>query len=503
MDSLYTVLAVTVVTIAAGVYVYCRKKLSYWTNRGVEQLPSTHWLFGDFKEGILFRSAPGWHLGTLYRRARRDVPFVGFYIFHKPCLLLRDPDVIKQILIKDFEKFSDRNFAGRTQKDSIGMKNLFGIRNPAWRYLRQKISPTLTKSKLKQMLPYMLKTGEPMVEYIEKQRLKEPKLDAQELSYKYATDLIGCVALGTPMDSFNNPNADFTQAVAEFFHGFKRMIALVSVFFMPDLVDLVGTPLLFNSSFVRKVFWEAVEERERTGEKRGDYIDTIVQLKNGPQNPLYEFSGENLLYQSGTFFSGFESSATTAAFTLMELARHPEIQQRARENIQQAVKEHGWTYEGFKAMKYLDQCVAEGVRLHPPVSTVDRSAKEDYKIPGTDIIIEKGTAIYISLYGLQGDPKHFDNPEAYDPSRFDEGRHIPDAYIPFGAGPRMCVGLKTGQLHAKVVLSMILSQFEVHQNSDQLELDPRSTFTAAAHGLPMEFKRIEKESIKTVGPGTL
>ncbi|XP_063549055.1 cytochrome P450 6k1-like [Cydia strobilella] len=503
MDSLYTVLAASVVIIAACVYVYCRRKLSYWTNRGVEQVHSTHWLFGDFKEGILFRSAPGWHLGTLYRRARRDAPFVGFYIFHKPCLLLRDPNVIKQILVKDFENFSDRNFAGRSQKDSIGMTNLFGIRNPAWRYLRQKISPTLRKSKLKQMLPHMLKTGESMVEYIKKERLTEPVLDAQELSYKYATDLIGRVALGTPTDSFKNPDAEFTQAVAEFFSGFKRMIALVSVFFMPELVDLVGTPLLFDSSFVRKVFWQAVEERERTGEERGDFIDTIVQLKNGPQNPVYEFSRENLVYQCGTFMSGFESSAITASFTLMELARHPVIQQRAREDIQQAVKEHGWTYEGLKAMKYLNQCVAEGVRLHPPVSTVDRSAKEDYKIPGTNIIIEKGTAVYVSLYGLQGDPKYFDNPDTYDPSRFDEGRPIPDAYIPFGAGPRMCVGLRAGQLHAKVVLSMILSQFEVQPKSDQQELDPRSALTAAAHGLPMEFKRIEKESIKTVGPGTL
>lgn len=62
------------------------------------------------------------------------------------------------------------------------------------------------------------------------------------------------------------------------------------------------------------------------------------------------------------------------------------------------------------------------------------------QFPGTDIVIEKGTAIYISLYGMHEDPRWFKNPEVYDPSRFSEDSKIPDAYIPFGIGPRMCVG---------------------------------------------------------------
>lgn len=65
------------------------------------------------------------------------------------------------------------------------------------------------------------------------------------------------------------------------------MVALVTVFFMPELVELFGKPMLFNSSFVNKVFWSAMDERERDGKKRGDFIDSLVQLKNGHQNPDY------------------------------------------------------------------------------------------------------------------------------------------------------------------------------------------------------------------------
>ena len=95
------------------------------------------------------------------------------------------------------------------------MKNLFGLKNPAWKYLRSKITPTLTRGKLRQMLPLMLQTSEPMMQYLEAQGIEansEKLIDAQEVNYKYTTDLIANIALGTPMDSFNYPNKDFTKA---------------------------------------------------------------------------------------------------------------------------------------------------------------------------------------------------------------------------------------------------------------------------------------------------
>lgn len=166
LNILSTVLSILSI-ITTIVYFYCKHKLDYWKRRGIPQLKKPNLLFGHFKDAVLFKSPPGFYLGELYKKT--ELPFVGFYIFHKPTLLLRDPEIIKQILIKDFNNFSDRNFAGSVQKDSIGMKNLFGLRNPQWKYLRSKITPTLTRLKLKQMFALMMKTGEPMLEYIKMQ----------------------------------------------------------------------------------------------------------------------------------------------------------------------------------------------------------------------------------------------------------------------------------------------------------------------------------------------
>lgn len=485
-------LILLVIAAIALFWTYASYKLNYWKRRGIEYLPPDL-LFGNFKDAVLFRSAPGWYMGELHKMARPDAPFVGFYIFHKPCLLLRDTELIKHFMIRDFDNFSDRHFAGSNQKDSIGMKNLFGLRNPAWNYLRKKITPTFTRNKLKKMLPLMLETVQPMMSYIKDQpeNYGDVKvLDAQDLNYKYTTDVIASIALGTKIDSFYNTNKEFSAAVKEFFSGFKKMVALVTVFFMPELIDVIGTKILFNIDFVRKILWNAMETREKTGKERGDFIDSLLRLKNGEQNSIYKFEGDNLLYQSGIFFSGFETNSSCTSFTLMELAKHPEYQEEARKDINRAIEKYGWTYEAFQDMKYLEQTILESLRLHPPVSTIDRDTLKDYKIPNTDITIEKGIPIFISLYGLGTDPRYWDEPEVYNPDRFKDN-HMPHAYMAFGIGPRMCVGMKLGQLHAKVVLATLLKDYEIWQTEEHTSfLNPRSTFTSAGNGIKLHFKKI-------------
>lgn len=166
----------------------------------------------------------------------------------------------------------------------------------------------------------------------------------------------------------------------------------------------------------------------------------------------------------------------------MELAKNPEFQQKARENVNAAIEKHGLTYEAFNDMKYLNQCIAEGIRLHPPVATIERNTRQDYQIPGTDVVLEKGTAIFISLYGLNQDPQYFKDPLAYNPERYNERVNISEAYITYGVGHQMCVGMKIGQLHAKVIIAMVLRKYEMRQLLiDEISLDNRSTFRRHRH----------------------
>lgn len=94
-------------------------------------------------------------------------------------------------------------------------------------------------------------------------------------------------------------------------------------------------------------------------------------------------------------------------------------------------------------MPYLDMVVFETLRMYPILTVFDRESIMPYKIPNSDLVIEKDTPIYISVLGLHYDPEYFPDPEKYDPERFnEENKHKipPFAYIPFGEGPRKCIG---------------------------------------------------------------
>lgn len=195
-----------------------RYKLNYWKRRGVDSIP-TNLIFGNFKDAIFFRSSPGWYMGQLHKTAKPDAPFVGFYIFHKPCLLLRDPEIIKDIMIRNFDHFHDRHFGGCSELDSSGMRNLFAMRNQTWKYLRNKITPTLSKSKLNQMLPLMLEICQPMMKYLKNQPTNADNtklIDVQDVNDKYTTDLISTIALGTKTDSFLNTSKFTTEGISYF-----------------------------------------------------------------------------------------------------------------------------------------------------------------------------------------------------------------------------------------------------------------------------------------------
>lgn len=118
----------------ATLYLWMKWKHTYWQRRGVPTVPA-HWFFGHFKDVILLRRPAGTVLKELHQVAgENDV--LGIYILHKPFLLLRNPELIKQIMIRDFNVFPNHHFKSSSTTDTVGQWTLFTIDNPEWKYLR-------------------------------------------------------------------------------------------------------------------------------------------------------------------------------------------------------------------------------------------------------------------------------------------------------------------------------------------------------------------------------
>ncbi|XP_051154138.1 cytochrome P450 6k1-like isoform X2 [Leptopilina boulardi] len=497
-------LIVTILSVITAAYIYMTRKFKHWKKKGIMEIKPTAFV-GNMGDCLMMKTSPGLLFKQVYNEGK-GLPYVGMYIFDKPTLLLRDPEIIKRVLIKDFNYFSDR-FSRASESDKIGNSNLFMIKNPDWKTVRAKLTPIFTSGRLKKMFILMEEVGKDLDVYLASEIPEVGTLEMKEVCAKFTTDMIGTTAYGLKVNSLNNPDAEFRKCGRQIFtYNIRRSIEFTTIFFMPELVETLGFQVFSKEStiFLRNAFWDTINERIKSGIKRNDLIDLLIELKqsyeNDPeQNNGYKFDGDNLVSQAAIFFTGgFETSSTTMSFTLYELALHTEIQKKLRLEIDEALKANGGkiTYDMVMTLPYLDMVISETLRFYPILPFLDRVALQDYKIPETNLIVEKGTPIIIPMLGLHQDSQYFSHPEIYDPERFSEQNKkslTPCVYIPFGEGPHICIGQRLGLLQSKLGIIHIISKYEISINKKTpvpIELDPKAFLTSAIGGLHLNLKKI-------------
>lgn len=165
------------------------------------------------------------------------------------------------------------------------------------------------------------------------------------------------------------------------------------------------------------------------------------------------------------FVGGLDTMSTVLACTAYLLALHPEVQYKLREEVNHCFKQHGPepSADVVSKMKYLHCVISESMRLYPPGVRIDRTAAVDYVLGETGIHVPKGSIVGIPVYAMHHDPLFFDDPEKFNPERFsDENVHNiqPYSYLPFGAGPRNCIGMRFALQTVKLCLLHALHNVE-------------------------------------------
>ncbi|KAK0178496.1 hypothetical protein PV327_007382 [Microctonus hyperodae] len=198
------------------------------------------------------------------------------------------------------------------------------------------------------------------------------------------------------------------------------------------------------------------------------------------------------------FVAGFETSSKTISTTLYELAIHPEIQEKLRIEIINILNIHNGklSYDAINEMKYLDMVMKETLRKYPPASELNRRNIVPYEIPGYDVILPTGSDIHIPIYCIHNDEVHYPNPELFDPERFNEendNKLDSMTYMPFGAGPRRCIGLKLATYQIKLGLIAVLKNFKVTPSTltkIPFKIDKSNLVLSAENGIHLEFKSL-------------
>jgi cytochrome P450 len=186
--------------------------------------------------------------------------------------------------------------------------------------------------------------------------------------------------------------------------------------------------------------------------------------------------------------AGHETSSNALSWLLYLLSSRPDCLERLRREFDSVLSGEPLTYSHVPKLEFAAQVVQEGLRLYPPFWMVDRMALSDDR--AGDVVIPRGTTVVVFVYGVHHSSRYWENPECFDPERFakaNEKLHTPFTWLPFGAGPRGCIGGNYATLQIFMILSVLLGKYE-------LELVPGQTIEARPmvilrpkHGIRMNF----------------
>ncbi len=262
-----------------------------------------------------------------------------------------------------------------------------------------------------------------------------------------------------------------------------------------------------ETRFFMDVIINTLKHRRSTGERRNDLIDLMIDATKEDMSEDSHSDGEDsesVIKKSSIhnphvldedmviatamvlLIAGYDTTGNTLSYFFHEMVKNPEIQDRLRDEIDEAYesgtdKTGRLPYNTVQSMEYLDMVLNETLRMYPAAgNAIFRECIQDYKLPGTNIIIKKGQEINVPTYGIHMDPTYYPDPEMFDPERFTKearaARH-PMAFLTFGQGPRQCIGSRFAIVEMKVGIVKILREYILKsgpRTPTKVDLDPEA-----------------------------
>ncbi|CAK9827566.1 Probable cytochrome P450 6a14 [Anthophora retusa] len=457
---------ITIVLLA--LYYYFTATYNFWKNRGVpgpEPIPA----FGNTWKLMFGKESLPDFLTKICNQYRNEAMF-GIFMRRTPLLFVQDPKLIKDVLIKDFSKFVNRGIFKPDPANPLS-HHLFALEDKRWRPLRTQLSPVFTSGKLKGTFSLILECSNQLDKYLSSLVAKEEPIEVREIAAKFTTDVIGSCAFGIEMNSLSDEESEFRRIGKKIFStDYISILRNRMQQIVPQLNTLINYVLPHNETtkLITKIVTETLEYREKNNIVRPDFMNILLELKKHPEKlGNIELTDDLLAAQAFIFFAaGFETSSTTISNALYELAINQTVQDKLRDEIRLFEAENGgeWKYESIKQMEYLHKVFQETLRKYPALPFLARESTDNYTFEDKNVTIPKGTLIWVPVFSIQRDPRIYPDPEKFDPERFSEDmektRHSMHS-LPFGHGPRNCIGARFAVYQTKIGLIKLLRNYKV------------------------------------------
>ncbi|KAG4066368.1 hypothetical protein HA402_000592 [Bradysia odoriphaga] len=487
-------------------YKWSSSNHNHFSKQGLPNLPPVP-VFGNVLPSMLGKESAV----DLFTRSYNKFKYSkihGMFSFNQILYIVTDPELVKRMTIKDFDHFVNHNEL-LSKFDRVFGKTLFGMKGQLWKDMRSTLSPIFTSSKMKSMYDLLYHHVQDFIKHFEsKAGNGTVDIDALEIFTRFTADGIATAVLGFEGDCVKNENSGLFKLCKGIVHEFTSSQAIfkfVFGFFSTRAYKFFDLQLTSKTTadFFKRAVVDVMAERERTNVSRPDVIQLMLNEKikirnqelNGLESDKLKTNVKNLqeivdddeywLAQGFIFFfGGFDTTSNLLQSVTYELAMNADVQEELYREISEvnaSIANKPVTYDLLHGMKFLDMVISEALRKHPPFVQMDRTCSKDYDLDlgnGKTILIKKGELIIFPYYQLQRDAEYFPNPEKFDPYRFsDENKDsiVSGTYLPFGLGPRACIGSRFVLMEAKLLLFYLLTNFEIRKSArtpEELTYEP-------------------------------
>jgi len=373
--------------------------------------------------------------------------------------MIMDPSALKRVFLENVDNYPKSNVTLRLLKPAVG-ESLFTSEGKHWRWQRRATAPAFQHRNVVQLASMMTDSAEATCKRLEAVAAGSGVTNIDEEMTTATFDVV-CDALLSGRDALNRD--ELIDALARYLETVGR-VSLLDVLGLPNWVPRPAQ--LFGRSSIRDTqkMMEGVIGKRRAKiaageEPSNDLLNLILEAedpKSGRRMSDAE-ARDNLL----TFvIAGHETTALTLGWALYLVAAHPPTQERLAAEADKVLNGRAATGDDFENLPFTKQVIEETLRLYPPAGFLSRNAKEADTLSDRDIAA--GDTVMLPIYTLHRNKLLWDRPDVFDPDNF-TAEKVKErdrfAYLPFGQGPRICIGMNFALTEAAIILATVVNRF--------------------------------------------
>lgn len=470
------------VFLASLLFWWVRRKYTFWNGKGIPHL--TFWQYMRFCVDIYTKPLSS-VLDSYYKRYGR---MYGSYQGATPTLVVSDPDILREIMVSKFKNFSDRTEAQRVSSE-VWRKSIMNMSGDEWKKARSVFTPALTSTRLKTIALKIKAVAERTASRVAEAAAQDKPVNFSKLIEHASLDTTAALNYSVDLDSENDKDHPLLKCVASLFSDTASW-KLIMMFLMPGVYKVLqpSYPPKSCTDLFKAFVSHLMEERKANNKMEDDFLQVFMDADfewevgadgKKEEGERKEMTLDEITAQGIVFFlAGVESVSTTLVFTAYYLALHPEYQTSVIAEVDKAAGPNGdLTYDSLQEMPCLEACIKEALRLAASESIILRQCTEETTVAG--INFKPGMCVDVPSAAIHHDPEYFPEPEKFNPERFlpeNKDSVKPFTFMPFGNGPRNCVGMRLGMLQVKTTLACLLRRVKLEacdETMKPLKFKPR------------------------------